>query len=76
MLTNRSGALILRCSDFGGDNRQTDRQTNYFTPAHARGGKKKKKTHIAASAVTDTQIYIHTQKPITIMFIHAITAKA
>ena len=30
---------MLRSSDFGGDddNRQSDRQTDYFTPVHARG---------------------------------------
>ena len=28
---------MSRSGDFRGDNRRTDRQTDYFTPAHARG---------------------------------------
>ena len=28
---------MSRSGDFHGDNGQTDRQTDYFTPAHARG---------------------------------------
>ena len=28
---------MSRSGDFCGDNRQTDRQTYYFTPTHARG---------------------------------------
>ena len=33
---------MSRSGNFRGDNRQTDRQTDYFTPAHARGVKKEK----------------------------------
>ena len=28
---------MSRSGEFRGDNRRTDRQTDYFTPAHARG---------------------------------------
>ena len=36
MLTSCSDAYMLRSGDFyGDDNRQTDRKTDYFTPAHA-----------------------------------------
>ena len=39
MLMSCSDAHMLRSGDFHGDddNRQTDRQTDYFTPAHVHG---------------------------------------
>ena len=37
VLSSRSGAYMLRSGDFSGDDRETDRQIDYFTLAHAHG---------------------------------------